>query len=628
MSYKKVLCWCCLDKNEKNGDSDGSTGGVESTVYVEDEEEVIDDENAAKDENANGENPQRNPRNKCALKPGHSYLDWLRLANSKDLSGMGPMAGKMEVTPEELAKHNKITDGWLAIHGKVFNVTSYLPFHPGGVDELVRGLGKDATNLFYEVHFWVNWETILKKCYVGLLVQNNSLGAQATPEHQPEPPTEPAEEPKEPTAPIDILPNRDAPRRKVFLEVSSMPGPPLANASEEPQMDLTTNTFYNKWLLTRGGDSGMPRFEWIQKSYGVCVAFSGGPLSNAMVVARRESDRSITVKLQYGNKVIMNSVTFEAAVHWPCSLRVFDEQGKVELVFKKVKHVPWTNFGILKQTIRDNSTDCRIYKYVVAHKKEVAKDLFLLELMNKDDAVVYAPMGSHYRAFWMKYKVSKCYTPIPAPRSIFPTPSKASYGGRKVFLMVKKYPKGQVSSYLCDKEEGSVVDLSMPFVEELDLERKVKDKKRFLLISAGTGLTPMLSLMLFLLQREKPFVTKLVMITVNHGIEYIPFLDEFLAMDDEFANKARACDPPKESKFLLKFFLSEYDESRAGDNRFVKKKEAFNDQLQTLVEQLITRDQRDESFVFVCGTRQFNKMCHYTLKEACISMSDFFIFEG
>jgi cytochrome b involved in lipid metabolism len=30
-------------------------------------------------------------------------------------------------------------------------VTSYLDFHPGGIDELMRGAGKDATALFDEV---------------------------------------------------------------------------------------------------------------------------------------------------------------------------------------------------------------------------------------------------------------------------------------------------------------------------------------------------------------------------------------------------------------------------------------------------------------------------------------------
>ena len=35
--------------------------------------------------------------------------------------------------------------------GKVYNMTPYMKFHPGGVEELMRGAGKDCTILFNEV---------------------------------------------------------------------------------------------------------------------------------------------------------------------------------------------------------------------------------------------------------------------------------------------------------------------------------------------------------------------------------------------------------------------------------------------------------------------------------------------
>ena len=35
--------------------------------------------------------------------------------------------------------------------GKVYNITAYMEFHPGEIPELMRGAGKDCTQLFDEV---------------------------------------------------------------------------------------------------------------------------------------------------------------------------------------------------------------------------------------------------------------------------------------------------------------------------------------------------------------------------------------------------------------------------------------------------------------------------------------------
>ena len=43
---------------------------------------------------------------------------------------------------------------WLSVSpptGRVYNVSPYMDFHPGGVDELMRGAGKDGTDLFDDV---------------------------------------------------------------------------------------------------------------------------------------------------------------------------------------------------------------------------------------------------------------------------------------------------------------------------------------------------------------------------------------------------------------------------------------------------------------------------------------------
>ncbi|EPB73589.1 oxidoreductase NAD-binding domain protein [Ancylostoma ceylanicum] len=50
---------------------------------------------------------------------------------------------------------------------QVYDVTSYLEFHPGGIPQLMRAAGTDGTDLFNQIHAWVNYENMLKSCLVG-----------------------------------------------------------------------------------------------------------------------------------------------------------------------------------------------------------------------------------------------------------------------------------------------------------------------------------------------------------------------------------------------------------------------------------------------------------------------------
>ena len=54
----------------------------------------------------------------------------------------------MRIPPSVLKKHNKSDDAWSSFNGKVYNITPYLKFHPGGEKELMRVAGRDGTKLF------------------------------------------------------------------------------------------------------------------------------------------------------------------------------------------------------------------------------------------------------------------------------------------------------------------------------------------------------------------------------------------------------------------------------------------------------------------------------------------------
>lgn len=73
------------------------------------------------------------------------------------------------LTLEEVKKHNKKEDGWTIIENKVYNITSWIPKHPGG-EIIMQALGKDATQLFIDNnHPSYVKKTILPKYYIGTL---------------------------------------------------------------------------------------------------------------------------------------------------------------------------------------------------------------------------------------------------------------------------------------------------------------------------------------------------------------------------------------------------------------------------------------------------------------------------
>ena len=118
------------------------------------------------------------PRKKVGLAPGHSPLDWANLNNNTPkhiLRGVPPNSPPpqyIRVSKDQLKQHNSEQDCWTSINGKVFNITPYINFHPGGVDEIMKCAGRDGTVLFNKYHSWVNADRMLENCMIGMLVRD------------------------------------------------------------------------------------------------------------------------------------------------------------------------------------------------------------------------------------------------------------------------------------------------------------------------------------------------------------------------------------------------------------------------------------------------------------------------
>uniref|UniRef100_A0ACD5XYL4 Uncharacterized protein n=1 Tax=Avena sativa TaxID=4498 RepID=A0ACD5XYL4_AVESA len=112
-------------------------------------------------------------RAKVPFEKGYSPMDWLKLTRTHpDLPGLKGQTNRRLITLEEVKQHKTGDCIWTVLKGRVYNIGPYMKFHPGGVDMLMKGAGKDCTALFNKYHAWVNAEFLLEKCLVGYLDPN------------------------------------------------------------------------------------------------------------------------------------------------------------------------------------------------------------------------------------------------------------------------------------------------------------------------------------------------------------------------------------------------------------------------------------------------------------------------
>jgi cytochrome-b5 reductase len=109
-------------------------------------------------------------RKKVAVTHGHSMANWMMKIKAEPKV---PPSNRI-IGLAELRQHNTREDCWMAIRGKVFNVTDYIPYHPGGVPFIMKGAGQDATKMFNQIHSYVNFESMLINRQVGLYIPSEA----------------------------------------------------------------------------------------------------------------------------------------------------------------------------------------------------------------------------------------------------------------------------------------------------------------------------------------------------------------------------------------------------------------------------------------------------------------------
>lgn len=501
-----------------------------------------------------------NPRNKTALKPGRSLMDWVKLGHSgADLAGT--KGTLLDVTPQELAKHSKRNDAWMALKGKVYNVTPYMEFHPGGEEELMRGAGQDATHLFNEVHKWVNFEGMLQKCLVGRLVESRPfflkpsflpLGRSSSKTHN-------ATEQKNSLS----VPNTNA--QTVSSARSPLVSPLTPSPLPSPKYDwFQTHTVINLAVYTRWKHMTRER----------------------VVVLKREAVVKVVCYIQ--DMVYVVHLELDKAVSHEFEVRVGGSVGKVDILLQKQETgVRWSRVGKTLpghgEHLKGKDMEIEYVECTLVRREAITHNTSLLVLQVPEQTHLPVPVGYHVYLRSPSKEIVKPYTPVASALSL----TSQEEPGRHIHLFIKVYSDGALTPILDALPVSSTIEVSLPqgtFSHD-QLTAATTTASHLVLLAAGTGLTPMVKLMLPALRNKK----NVHLLLFNKTENDIPWKQEFENLVEE-------------SSSLLKVshVLSEGSSSWTGLRGRIDK---------TLLEKLLPENsQQQTTYLCLCGPTEFTKL--------------------
>lgn len=442
-------------------------------------------------------------RNKTPLKPGRSLMDWIRVkSSSKDLTGL---SGRIiEVTEEELAKHNKKADCWICIRGLVYNVTPYMEYHPGGEDELMKAAGADGTQLFDEVHRWVNYESMLKECLIGrMAVKHASL--------------------------LKALTTSD---NTVAQEVNGA----VSHLQHEDKL------FH-------------PRYEWFQTDSNVIVDIytkQKNMTLNLITVDYEENIFRVEITVRDYSYLLL--IELENTIQG-FQVHASGKTGKVELVLQKKDCTVWKSLG---KSLEGNNSFVKCSqrghyyrKCRLSSKMDVSHNTRLFCFSLAQDCHVGIPVGYHiYLNLTISgVEVVKPYTPV--SQTLVSDPQQTSGNIEKyIYIIIKIYPNGSFTPLLDNLEIGDNILMSNP--RGCFKTSQVDEVEDIFLLVAGTGFTPTVKLLNHVLNSSNTLSRKVKLIFFNKTEDDILWREQL----EELSSTDR--------RFETQFVLSEPSDSWTG----------------------------------------------------------------
>lgn len=99
-----------------------------------------------------------------------------RLANDYlTLNGQTKPVKLRQYTLKEVALHCTADSCWMIVSDKVYDLTDFNEFHPGGMEIMLEYAGSDATNAFNEKPHTIDAAEMLEKYLIGELVLGDRM---------------------------------------------------------------------------------------------------------------------------------------------------------------------------------------------------------------------------------------------------------------------------------------------------------------------------------------------------------------------------------------------------------------------------------------------------------------------
>ncbi|XP_077018466.1 cytochrome b5 reductase 4 isoform X1 [Tamandua tetradactyla] len=464
-------------------------------------------------------------RSKVPLKQGRSLMDWIRLTKSgKDLTGLKGRV--IEVTEEELKKHNKKDDCWISIRGFVYNVSPYMEYHPGGEDELMRAAGSDGTDLFDQVHRWVNYESMLKECLVGRMAVKPSI-------------------------------SKDYREEKKVLN------------GMLPQSQVTDT-------LAKEGSSS-PSYDWFQTESSVTIViYTRQKDINLDSVIIDHQDDSFRAEIIIKDYSYLIHIGLSHEIQEEFSVQVVENVGKIEIVLKKKENTSWKYLGhpLENHNSLIPKKDRVLYyrKCQLISKEDVTHDTKLFCVMLPPSTHLQVPIGQHV---YLKLTITgteivKPYTPVSG--SLLSDSQEPLLPNNKyIYFLIKIYPDGLFTPELDHLQIGDFVSVSSP--EGNFRKSRFQELEDLFLLAAGTGFTPMVKILNYALTNI-PSLRKVKLMFFNKTEDDIIWrsqLEKLASNDKRFDVEFVLSAPSSEwngkqghisSALLSEFLKKSLDESR------------------------------------------------------------------